>query len=122
MENMKIAISATGNGLDSNIDLKFERCNFFLIIDTVKNLLLSIENKTKDRPREIGGIVGQLIVSYGIDAVIASDIGPSAFDIFKRYGIKVYWAKGLVDEAVRQLKEGNLEEITKATVKRIFIY
>ena len=115
---MKIAISATGRGLDSNIDVKFERCSFFLILDIEKNSLLSFENKTKDRPHEIGGTIGQLIANEGIDTVITSDIGPSAFDIFKRYGIKVYQADGIVEDAVRRLKEGKLAEITKATVPR----
>jgi len=113
---LKIAISATGRGIDSNIDVKFERCKFFLILDIEKNLLLPFENKTKDRPREIGGTVGQLIANEGIDTVITYNIGPSAFEIFKRYGIKVYQAEGIVEDAVRRLKEGKLAEITKATV------
>ena len=115
---MKIAIGATGRGLDSNIDVKFERCRFFLILDIEKNSLLPVENKTKDRPREIGGTVGQLIANEGIDTVITSDIGPSAFDIFKRHGIKIYQTKGIIEDAIRHLKEGNLEEITKPTVPR----
>ncbi len=115
---MKIAISATGRGLDSNIDAKFERCKFFLILDIEKNSLLSFENKTKDRPREIGGTIGPLIAKEGIDTVITSDIGPSAFDIFKKKEIKIYQAKGIVEEAVRHLKEGKLEELTKPTVPR----
>jgi len=115
---LKIAISATGRGLDSNIDVKFERCKFFLILDIEKNSLLPIENKTKDRPCEIGGTVGQLIANEGIDTVITTDIGPSAFDIFKRHGIKIYQAEGIVEDAVRRLKEGKLAEVTKATVPR----
>ena len=115
---MKIAISSIGRGLDRSIDVKFERCHFFLILDLEKNTLIPIENKTKDRPHEIGGTIGQLIANEGIDTVLTSDIGPSAFDIFKRYGIKVYQAKGLVEDAVRRLKEGKLAEITKATVPR----
>jgi predicted Fe-Mo cluster-binding NifX family protein len=117
-KNMKIAIGATGRGLASTIDKKFERCSFFLILDIEKNSLLSIENKTKDRPREIGSAIGQLIANEGIDTVIASDIGPSAFDIFKQYGIRVYQAKGMVEDAVRHLKEGKLAELTKSTVPR----
>ena len=115
---MKIAISATGRGLDRNIDVKFERCRFFLILDIKKNLLLPFENKAKDRPREIGGTVGQLIANEGIDTVITSDIGPSAFEMFKQYGIKVYQAEGIVEDAVRCLKEGKLAELTKPTVPR----
>jgi len=116
---MKIAISATGRGLDSTIYAKFERCRFFLILNIEKNSLLAFENKTKDRPREIGGTVGTLIAKEGIVyTIITSDIGPSAFDIFKRFGIKIYQAKGIVEEAVRRLKDGKLKEITKPTVPR----
>ena len=117
-KNMKIAISATGRSLDSKIDAKFERSKFFLILDIEKNSLFSFENKTKDHPREIGGTIGLLIAKEGIDTVIASDIGPSAFDIFKGNGIKVYQTKGVVEEAVRLLKEGKLKELTKPTVPR----
>ena len=115
---MKIAISATGKGLDSNIYTKFERCHFFLILDIEKNLLLPIENKTKDRPHEIGGTIGKLIANEGIDTVIVSDIGPSAFEIFKRYGIRIYRAEGIVEDGVRCLKEGKLAELTKPTLPR----
>ena len=113
---MKIAISATGRGLDSKIDVKFERCKIFLILNIEKNSLLFFENKTKDRPREIGGTIGPLILKEGIDTVITKDIGPTAFDIFKRYGIKIYQAEGIVIEAVRRLNEGKLKELTKPTV------
>ena len=73
---MKIAISSIGKDMGSSIDVKFERCNFFLILDLEKNRLLPIENKMKDRPREIGGTVGKLIANHGIDSVITTDIGP----------------------------------------------
>ena len=115
---MKIAIGATGRGLDSNIFTKFERCNFILILDIEKNSLLSIDNRTKDRPHEIGGALGKLIVKEGIDTVIVSDIGPSAFEIFKQYGIKIYQAKGIIEDVVRCLREDKLLEITKPTVPR----
>jgi predicted Fe-Mo cluster-binding NifX family protein len=113
---MKTAISSIGRGLDSSIDVKFERCHFFLILDIEKNTLLPIENKTKDRPHEIGGTVGQLIANQGIDSVITTDIGPRAFEMFKRYGIKIYQAKGIVEDAIRLLKEEKLVELTKPTV------
>jgi len=115
---MKSAISSTGRGIDSTIESKFERCHFFLILDLEKNILLPIENKTKDRPHEIGGTVGQLIANQGIDTVITTDIGPSTFEMFKRYGIKIYQAEGIIEDAIRLLKEGKLSELIKPTVPR----
>lgn len=91
-------------------------CDFFLIVDTQTNSLRAILNQTKGRPSEVGGTAGQLVSNAGVegvDAVIASDIGPQALEIFDRYGIKVYQAKGKVNGAIRQLEDGKLSEITK---------
>jgi predicted Fe-Mo cluster-binding NifX family protein len=113
---MKIVISATGRDKESNIDKTFHRCNFYLIIDTNSNSLKTLENTTRDRPSEIGATVGQIVADTGIDAVITTNIGPRAFEIFERYGIKIYQAKGKVNDAIQQLEKGKLSEITKATI------
>ncbi|UCD14604.1 MAG: NifB/NifX family molybdenum-iron cluster-binding protein [Thermoplasmatales archaeon] len=113
---MKIVISATGKDTESNIDLTFHRCPFFLIIDTETNSLKTIVNTTRERPTEIGATVGQIVANEGIDTVIATNIGPRAFEIFQQYGIKIYQAKGKVNEAIQQLEKGKLSEITKATI------
>jgi len=115
---MKIAISATGRDIESSIDATFHRCSFFLIVDTEKNTLIALENTKKDNPSEIGAMVGQIVANKGIDAVITTDIGPKAFEMFERYGIKVYWAEGILEDAIRQLEAGGLPEITKAAVLR----
>jgi predicted Fe-Mo cluster-binding NifX family protein len=39
-------------------------------------------------------------------------------EIFERYGIKVYHGEGKIKNAIRQLEEGKLSEITKAAVLR----
>ena len=44
---MIMAISSSGKGIDSNIYPKFERCNFFLIIDLEQNTALPITNISK---------------------------------------------------------------------------
>lgn len=113
---MKIVISATGMNAESDIDATFHRCSFFLIIDTKTNSLKTLENTTRDRPSEIGATVGQIVANEGIDTVLTTNIGPRAFEIFGRYGIKIYQAKGKVNDAIQQLKEGKLSEITKATI------
>lgn len=115
---MKIIISADGRNLDSNIDATFHRCSFFLISDIEKNTLIALENTTKDRPGEIGATVGQIVSNEGIDAVLTADIGPKAFEVFERYGIKVYHGEGIIEDAIQQFKEGGLPEITKAAILR----
>jgi predicted Fe-Mo cluster-binding NifX family protein len=115
---MKIVISATGKDIGSNIDARFGRAPFFLIVDTKTNEKKALVNITRDRPSEIGAAVGQIVANEGIDTVITTNIGPRAFEIFERYAIKIYQAKGKVNDAIRQLEKGKLSEITKATVPR----
>jgi predicted Fe-Mo cluster-binding NifX family protein len=115
---MKIAISANGTNLEENIVTTFCGCDFFLIVDTKANSLKSVVNETKGIPSEVGGTAGQLVSNQGIDAVIVSDIGPQALEIFERYGIEVYHGEGKIKNAIRQLEEGKLSEITKAAVLR----
>ena len=113
---MKVVISATGRNEESNIDEKFHRCPFFLVIDTKTNLLKTLENTKKEYPDEIGAFVGQIVANEGVDTVLTTNIGPRAFAIFEQYGIKIYRAKGKVSAAIQQFKEGKLPEITKATI------
>ncbi len=116
---MKIAISADGRDIGENNVTTFCECNFFLIVDTKANSLKAIENENKGLPSEVGGTAGQLVSNQGIDAVVASLIGPQAMDIFERYGIKVYHGEGKINDVIRQLEErGRLPEITKAALKR----
>ncbi len=115
---MKIAISADGRDFEGKIDTTFHRCSFFLILNMEKNSQKTLENTTKGRSGEIGAKVGQIVANEGIDAVITTDIGPKAFEIFERYGIKVYQAEGIIENAIQQLEKGKLPEITKTTVSR----
>ncbi len=116
---MKICISSTGNTVEySNIDTTIHRCAFFLIVDKETNSQKAIFNTIRESPNEIGAMVGQIVANEGIDAVITIDIGPRAFEIFERYGIKVYQAKGKIEDALKQFDQGKLKETTKATVER----
>jgi predicted Fe-Mo cluster-binding NifX family protein len=112
---MKIVISATGRDKESNIDATFGRAHFFLIVDTKTKKVKVIENKVRDRPNGVGITAVNTVESEGVDAVITADIGPLAFETFKQGGVKIYKAKGKINDAIRLFEEGKLSEIKKAT-------
>ena len=112
---MKIAISATGRDMESNIDTTFGRAHFFLIVDTETKKEKVIVNKVGDRPSGVGITVANITANEEIDAVITTDIGPLAFETFEQCGIRMYQAEGKIKDAIRQFEEGKLSEITKAT-------
>ena len=111
---MKIAISADGRDIGKNNVTSFCGCSFFLIVDTKANSLRAVENKNRGIPSRVGRTAGKLVSREGVDAVITSNIGPQAWDIFKGYGIKVYHGEDIVNDVIRQLEEERLHEITKS--------
>ena len=118
---MRIAISADGRNIGENKVVTFCGCSYFLIVDTKTNSLIAVENENKGLPSEVGGTAGQIVSnagSEGVDAVIVTDIGPQALDIFKGYAIKVYQGEGKINEAILKLEKGKLPEITKAALQR----
>ena len=117
-KSMKIAISANGANFEENIVTSFCGCDFFLIVDMKANTLKTVVNETKGRPDVVGGTAGQLVSNQEIDAVIVSDIGPQAMEIFERYGIEVYQGEGKINDVIQQLEKERLPEITKAAVLR----
>ena len=112
---MKIVISATGRDIESDIDAKFGRASFFLIVDTKTKEVKVIENTVRDRSSGVGITAVNTVEKEGIDAVITADIGPLAFEIFEQGGVKIYKAEGKINDAIRLFEEGKLSEITKAT-------
>ena len=52
---MKIAISSTGKDLESNIDIKFGRCNYFLIVDIKNKEIKSVKVIENTAQAQAGG-------------------------------------------------------------------
>lgn len=114
---MKIAISAEGNTLDSNIDARFGRCNYFLIVETEDQKIKdfrAIENTAKDQMGGAGVTAGETIAREKVDAVITVNVGPRAYSVFEQFGIKIYQSGGKVKEAVEKLLDNQLTELNNS--------
>lgn len=44
---MKIAVSSMGKDLNSMLDVRFGRCNYFVVYDTEGGLVKTVENRAK---------------------------------------------------------------------------
>ena len=114
---MKIAISSTGDSIDSDVDPRFGRCLKFLIVDTNTMQAESLENSSIHSAHGAGIGAAQKVASLDVEAVITGHVGPNAYSALSRTGIKIYTgAVGTVKEAITQYKEGNLKETTNPTV------
>ena len=115
---MKIAISATGKEMSSNVDPRFGRAKVFMVVDTDTNASTAHDNAQNLNAAQGAGIqAGETVARLGAQAVVTGNVGPKAFRVLKAAGIKVYLAgEGTVSDAVRRFKAGELKETSAANV------
>jgi predicted Fe-Mo cluster-binding NifX family protein len=109
---MKICVTASSEGLDSEVDPRFGRCSYFIIYDTETRSVESISNTGAAASGGAGIKAAELIANAGVGVLLTGGVGPNAFSIFSELGIDVQvGAKGTVREAIRQYEAGELQSI-----------
>lgn len=112
---MKVAISSVGKEGKDLLDKKFGRCEFFQIYDTELKVTTAIENEGKAAGGGAGIASAQQLLDQQVDAVVTGNLGPNAFLVLKKAGIKGYQCmSGTVNSALEKLENNELEEITQA--------
>lgn len=108
---MKIAVSSQGKEITSDIDPRFGRAGYFLIIDSDSMEFQVLENRQNlDLPQGAGIQAGKTIADAGADILITGNCGPKAFQVLSAAGVDVIvGAKGTVKDAVSQYREGKLK-------------
>ena len=116
---MKIAISCSGNNLDSPVDQRFGRAAQFLIYDLETDTFKVIDNNQNLQAAQGAGIqAARNVADSGAKAVITGNVGPNAYQTLNVAGIDVYLSKsGTVKEAVEEFKSGKLVKSTGANVE-----
>ena len=114
---MKIAVTAKSNNLESEIDPRFGRCSYFLIIETDKMSFESISNESTMASGGAGIQAAQTVAKAGVEAIITGNIGPNAFQTLAAAGIKVFTgSNGTIKDVIERYKQGKLKEIETASV------
>jgi predicted Fe-Mo cluster-binding NifX family protein/ferredoxin len=104
---MQIAVTSTGPTLDDNVEARFGRCPYFLIIDTDTMQHEAIENPNIALGGGAGIQSAQLMSERGVTTVLTGNCGPNAFNVFGQAGIQVIvGVSGVVSNAVEQFKAG----------------
>lgn len=113
---MKIAISSTGKGFDSQIDPRFGRCQYFIFIDPETMEFEASENEGLMASGGAGVQAAQFVGQKGVKALITGNLGPNAASALSAAGIVVYLVSGgTVREAIEAYKSGSLREASGAT-------
>jgi predicted Fe-Mo cluster-binding NifX family protein len=112
---MKIAISATGKTSKNLVDMRFGRCEFFQIHDTESGEFKILENEGQNSSGGAGIVASNQLLEEKVDVIITGSLGPNAFEIIEKAGIKAYKCGNMVISSVLDIyHKGELTEIKMA--------
>jgi predicted Fe-Mo cluster-binding NifX family protein len=118
---MKICITAQGDNLESQVDPRFGRCAYFIIIDTESMDFEAINNASMQAGGGAGIQSGQLVSEKGVKVILTGNVGPNAFQTLNAADIQVITGvSGMVKEVVSKYKNGELKPIDKPSVESHF--
>ena len=118
---MKIAISATGLDLDAEVDPRFGRCQYFVIVEPDTMQFESVENSSAMASGGAGISAAQMIIGKGVEAVLTGNCGPNAYQVLSPAGIKVITGvSGKVQDAVEDYKAGKYQASSQPNVSGHF--
>jgi predicted Fe-Mo cluster-binding NifX family protein len=114
---MKIAVSSTGENLDSQLDPRFGRCAYYLVVDSDDMSFEAYPNESASMRGGAGIQAAQFLASKGVQAVITGNCGPNAVQTLSAAGIDLFAGEqGTVQDVVKKFVSGNLKPTNEATV------
>jgi len=114
---MKVALSAYGRDLDAQIDPRFGRCAYFIIVDTDDMSFEAFDNESIALGGGAGIQSAQFVASKGAEVVITGNCGPKAVSILSAAGITLFVDQtGTVKEVIARYNNRELISTTDANV------
>ena len=114
---MKICVGATANNLEAQLDPRFGRCSYLVIVDSETMQFEAIPNTAAGATGGAGIQAAQTTVDKGVKVVITGNVGPNAFGALSAAGIEIVTgASGTVREVVEKFKRGELGKTGAPTV------
>jgi len=107
---MRVAVTSKGMLLDSEIDPRFGRAPYILIVDTDTLDFEVVDNSSNVNAFKGAGIQAATMVSdRGAEVLITGYCGPKAFATLEAAGVKVVDdITGKVRDAIKIIKEGKV--------------
>jgi predicted Fe-Mo cluster-binding NifX family protein len=107
---MKIAVSGTGPSLDAEVDPRFGRCQYFVIVDPETMEFEAIDNSNAMASGGAGISTAQMIAEKEVQVVLTGNCGPNAYQTLSAAGIKVVTGVGgKIKDAAEAYAAGKLQ-------------
>jgi len=118
---MKIAITSTGGTMDSQVDPRFGRAAYFIVVDTETMDSDVIENQNINVSGGAGINSAKVVIDARAQAVLTGNCGPNAQRTLSAADVKLYTGvTGTISEAVELFKAGKLTEAAGPNVQSHF--
>jgi len=118
---MKVAVTAKGPSLDDEVDQRFGRCAYFLIVEADTMEFEALENANTALGGGAGIQSGQLMADRDVKVHLTGNCGPNAFQTLGAAGIQVIvGVSGIVRDAIEQFKSGDLSAASDPNVASHF--
>lgn len=111
---MKVCITSTAPSLESEMDPRFGRCQYFIFADPETMKFEAVENPHLGAAGGAGIQSAQLVINRGVEALITGQVGPNAFTTIQAGGVKIVTgATGLIREVLEKYKKGELTSLAQ---------
>jgi len=116
---MRVCITSTGPSLDSEMDPRFGRCQYFLFVDPQSLEMEALENPNIGASGGAGIQSAQFVANKGVEAIITGQVGPNAFSTLQAAGMKILvGASGKVRDVLEKYKKGQLTSYAQGPTAR----
>jgi len=118
---LKIAISANGPSLEAEVEPRFGRCPYFIIVDPDTMEFEAMDNSSAMAAGGAGISAGQMVAKKGVQAVLTGNCGPNAYQVLAAAGIQIITGvSGRIRDAAAAYKSGGFQATTQPTVEAHF--
>ncbi|NMC41770.1 MAG: dinitrogenase iron-molybdenum cofactor biosynthesis protein [Bacteroidales bacterium] len=105
---MKVAITSSGNSLESTLDQRFGRCSYFVFYDTETGDTEIVPNPGKDAAEGAGPASVQFVASRDVRKIVSGEFGikvKSLLDSLKIQMIVLKESEKTIREIINMLKQ-----------------
>ena len=118
---MKICVTSVSGDLDAQVDPRFGRCQYFMIVDSESMQFESVSNLAVTSGSGAGIQAAQTMANKNVKVIITGNVGPKAFQALSATGITIITgASGKVSTVIEKYKKDFFSETKTPTVGEHF--